>query len=148
MSARIAFVLALAALLAGCGSSAHDTVVVRRPTLPRALATHWRAESDAVAAALAAHDGCLAQERVVRLRTSVIEAIDKRRVASRFQEPLLSAVNELASRITCVPPPAPTPAAPAPTPAAPHGPHGPHGPKPRDHGHGHGQRDGGDGGGD
>jgi hypothetical protein len=144
VTARLVVALAALAVVAGCGSTAaQPTVVVRRPTLPRALATQWRAEADAVAAALAAHDGCLAQERVVQLRTGVIAAIDKRRIAPRFQEPLLSAVNDLASRITCVPPPAPAPApSPAPVPT--------HGPKPHDHGHGHGhgKGDGGDGGGD
>jgi hypothetical protein len=93
----------LAVALSGCGAAASG------PTLPRALATHWHAQADAVAAALAAHDGCLAQRRAAALQASVIRAVNARRVAPRFQEPLVSAVNDLAARSTCTPTPAPAP---------------------------------------
>ena len=100
-------------LLAGCGSSHSSTP--RRPTMPRALAQSLRAQADNVAAALAAGDGCLAQQRAVALQTSVIRAVNDRRLAPRFQETLVGSVNDLVSRITCVPPPA------APAPPPPHG---------------------------
>jgi hypothetical protein len=100
--------LLVVALLAGCGST--ERAAPRQPHLPRALAAPWRAQADAVAAALAANDGCVALQRAVALRTSVITAINAHRLAPRFQEPLQSAVNDLASRITCIPP-APPPAA-------------------------------------
>jgi hypothetical protein len=119
-------------VLAGCGSTQTPKPV--QPHLARALAQPWRAQADAVAAALAAGDGCLARERANALQTSVIAAVNDRRVPQRFQEPLVSAVNDLAGRITCVPP------APQPAPAAPPPKHG-HGhdkpPKHEHHGKGH-----------
>jgi hypothetical protein len=122
-------------LLAGCGGAHRATP--RLPRLPHALASAWRAQADGVASALAAGDGCLAQRRAVALRTSVIEAVNGRRLSPRFQETLLGAVNDLASRISCTPP------APPPPPPAEHGKHGKHG-KHGDHGK-HG-KDGGGGG--
>ena len=127
MIGRLAPFVAVA-LLAGCGGAASKQTPPRTPRLPHALATSWRAQADAVAAALAAGDGCTAQTRAVALRTSVIDAVDAHRVSPRFQETLTSAVNDLASRITCTPPP---PAAtPAPVVVA---------PKPPAHGEGHGR---------
>jgi hypothetical protein len=90
---------AAVALLGGCGS--RHAAAPEQPRLPRALATAWRSDADAVAAALAAGDRCLARRRVASLQTSVIEAVNARRLASQFQEPLLGAVNELAARIRC-----------------------------------------------
>jgi len=106
--------LAVAAvlLLAGCGG-AHRTEP-RVPKLPHALASAWRAQANGVAAALDAGDGCLAQQRAAALRASVIDAVNARRLRPRFQETLVSAVNDLASRVACVPPRAPAPAPPAP----------------------------------
>jgi uncharacterized lipoprotein YmbA len=98
-------------LLAGCGG-AHRTEP-RVPKLPHALASAWRAQANGVAAALDAGDGCLAQQRAVALRASVIDAVNARRLRPRFQETLVGAVNDLASRIACVPPPPPAPAPPA-----------------------------------
>jgi hypothetical protein len=46
----------------------------------------------------------------------VIDAVNARRLRPRFQETLVGAVNDLASRIACVPPP--------PAPPAPHQGHG------------------------
>jgi hypothetical protein len=119
-------------LLAGCGG-AHPTTP-RLPRLPHALASTWRAEADGVASALAAGDGCLAQQRAVALQSSVIGAVNKRRLPPRFEETLLGSVNDLVSRIACVPPPAP---------AAPPAPHEGHG-----HGHHHHDKHGGHGEGD
>jgi hypothetical protein len=118
-------------LLAGCGGGTNEPKVVQ-PHLPRGLASQWRAQSDAVAAALTAGDGCTAQTRATALRRSVIGAIDAKRVAPRFQEELLAAVNDLAGRITCNPPVTPAPA-PAPAPVV----HGKpdHHEKPAHHGH-------------
>jgi hypothetical protein len=97
-------------LLAGCGG-AHRTEP-RVPKLPHALASAWRAQANGVAAALDAGDGCLAEQRAVALRASVIDAVQTGRLRPRFQETLVGAVNELATRITCVPPPPPAPPAP------------------------------------
>ena len=101
---RLALVAAL--LLAGCGGT-QPQPHVQQPHLSRTLAQALRAQTDAVAAALAAGDGCLARERASSLQRSVITAVNERRLPPRFQEPLLSAVNDLAGRIRCVPPPAP-----------------------------------------
>lgn len=124
-------------LLAGCGGA--HRAAPRVPKLPHALASGWRAQADGVAAALATGDGCLAQERAVALQTSVIDAVNTRRVQPGFQETLVGAVNDLASRITCVPPAAPAPR----RPPAPHGPPHEKHHKPDDHGtHGkHGKHD-------
>jgi hypothetical protein len=114
--------------LAGCGSDAHRSTP-KTPRLPRALAQSWAQQSDAIASALAAGDGCTALHRATALRTDVIAAVNTRRLPHRFLEPLTSAVNDLAGRIRCVPPPAPPP--------------------PREHGHGKGHghgKDNGDGG--
>jgi len=107
---RRAAVLAAVTLLAGCGSQ--HAAAPKQPRLPHALATAWRHDADGVAAALAVGDGCLAQQRAAALQRSVIGAINARRVAARFQEPLQSAVNDLQGRISCRPPPPPTPPAP------------------------------------
>ena len=111
-------------LLAGCGSAAPSPPKAVRPHLPRALAADWAQQADAVATALAAGDGCLAQQRAAALQAAVIEAIDAHRVGARFQEPLQSAVNDLAGRITCTEPPAPA--------------QGDQGDEGNGHGHGHG----------
>jgi hypothetical protein len=103
---RVVVLLAVA-LLAGCGGA--DTTTPRPPMIPRSLAQSLRAQSDGVVAALQAGDGCLAQQRAVALQTSVIKAVNTHRVAPRFQETLVGSVNDLVSRITCVPPPAPAP---------------------------------------
>jgi hypothetical protein len=73
------------------------------------LAQSWKQQADSVASALAAGDGCTAQRLSTALRASVIAAVNARRVPRRFLEPLTSGVNELASQITCTPPPAPAP---------------------------------------
>lgn len=110
--------LAAVLVLAGCGGT--HTTTPRQPTLPRTLAQSLRAQADGVAAALAAGDGCLARQRAAVLQSSVISAVNARRLPARFQETLLGSVNDLLARIACAPPPPP----------AEHG-HG--------HGHGHGK---------
>jgi len=136
---RLALAVVVLAL-AGCGGGGGEPKVVQ-PHLPRALAADWRAQTDGVAAALDAGDGCEARRRAVALQTSVITAVNARRVPPRFQETLLGTVNELATRIGCTPPaPAPTPA-PASDGAGGNneggGPPPGHGPG-QGHGHGHG----------
>ena len=96
-------------VFAGCGGTARHAAPPQQPKLPRVLAQSWKQQADSVASALAAGDGCTAQRLSTALRASVIEAVNARRVPRRFLEPLTSGVNELASQITCTPPPAPTP---------------------------------------
>jgi hypothetical protein len=119
---------------AGCGGTAHHSTV-KAPRLPRALAQSWARQSDAIASALGGGDRCTALARATSLRSHVIAAVNAGRLPRRFLEPLTSAVNDLAGRITCAPPPATT-TTPAPSPGHGHG---------RGRGNGHGN-DGGDGG--
>ena len=97
---RAAALLALVAL-AGCGGGAP----LKQPKLPRVLAQSWKQQADSVAAALAAGDGCTAKQLATALQASVVAAVNARQVPRRFLEPLTSAVNALASQITCTPPP-------------------------------------------
>ena len=99
---RAALVVAAVALLAGCGD-AHHAQAPPAPRLPRALAHSWSREAYAVAAALAANDGCAAERRAGRLLAEVIAAINAGRVPRPLLEPLTSAVNALPAQITCTP---------------------------------------------
>jgi len=118
--------------LAGCGGAPKRAAPPPKPPhLTRALARAWAAQANAVAQALAAGDGCSAQQRANELRDEVVQAVNRRQVPARFQETLGTAVNDLPARITCNP----APPAPAPKPH-PHPPHHDHGPG---HGHGHGR---------
>lgn len=120
---RTALLLPVLAL-AGCGGHAAAPPAPKPPPkLPAALARFWATEAQTVASSLAAGDDCTAREAATLLRTSVVEAIDARRVPARYQETLLATVNELPQRIGCAPPP-PGPG--------------------RGHGHGHDKHGGGD----
>ena len=109
---RRALPLVAALALAGCGGTARHAAPPQQPKLPRVLAQPWKQQADSVAAALAAGDGCAALRLATALRTSVIAAVNARRVPQRFLDPLTSGVNELASQITCTPAPAPAPTPP------------------------------------
>jgi hypothetical protein len=94
---------ALAALcLSACGGET-KRASPPPPTLPRALASALAARSDAVVAALAAGDGCGALASAQLLQRDTIAAINAGRVSAAFQEELASAVNDLATRVSCVP---------------------------------------------
>jgi hypothetical protein len=94
----------LAALaLAGCGGAAKHAAT-STPRLPRALAQAWAQQADGVAGALAAGDGCTAQQLAGTLRAEVVQAVNAGQIARVFQEPLLASANDIAGRITCNPP--------------------------------------------
>jgi hypothetical protein len=122
--------LAVVLVAAGCGGSQATDTTPRQPHLPRTLAESWARQADAVAAALAANDGCAARTRAAALQRNFISAVKDHRVPQPFLEPLGSGVNDLAGRITCTPPPAPAPA-PAPQPVKPK-----HEKTPKHHDHG------------
>jgi len=103
---RAAVLAATAAALAGCGSQVAQPKPVQ-PKLPRALAQSWAQQTTAIAASLAANDGCDAQTRVAALQQEVLAAVNAHRIPRRLLEPLSSGVNDLAAQITCTPPPAP-----------------------------------------
>jgi hypothetical protein len=95
-----------ALLLAGCGSGG-ERVAPQRPELPAELASRLAARSDAVAARLAAEDPCGARRLVVQLRRETIAAVNRGAVPPLLQEPLVSSVLDLESRIRCAPIPVP-----------------------------------------
>ena len=105
---RVAVLAGTVAVLAGCGSqSAPPKQAAPPPRLPRALAHAWAQQADAIAASLAANDGCAAQARVLALQQDVVAAVNAHRVPQRLLEPLSSGVNDLKDQITCAPPPTP-----------------------------------------
>jgi hypothetical protein len=110
--------VAAALSLTACGGAKQSEPP---PTLPRSLASSLAAQSDAVAEALASGDSCRAQALARELQTRTIAAINQGRVAPRLEEQLSSAVNALAARVSCVPPPVTT----IPEPPEEHG-HGKH----------------------
>jgi hypothetical protein len=114
---RLAVVVVVA--VAGCGGAQ-----AQEPKLPRALARQLAAQSDRVATALRAGNGCDAAAAARRLRSEATAAVNAGRVPGALQEPLSSAVNDLVSRTRCVRVPV-TPA-PAPAPAPPSRDHGKH----------------------
>jgi hypothetical protein len=89
--------------LAGCGSG-EERRAAPQPELPAPVAFELAQRSDAVAAALQAGDACRALDEARQLRQDTIAAINERRIHALFQEPLLASVNDLLSRIACVPP--------------------------------------------
>jgi hypothetical protein len=99
---RAVALVALSALLAGCGS--HHTQAPPEPKLPRALAHAWSREARAVAAALIADKACLAQQRAERLLGDVVAAINAGRIPHALLEQLTSLVNALPAQIACTPP--------------------------------------------
>jgi len=92
--------------LSACGGGG-ERHAAPPPTLPRSLAQALAARTDAVTAALAAGGSCRASALAHQLQQDTIAAINSGRVAAALQEPLSGAVNDLAGRIVCVPPPPP-----------------------------------------
>jgi hypothetical protein len=92
-----------AACIGGCGSA--KDAAPPPPAFPRTVAATLAAQSDAVADAIAAGDSCHALALAQQLQRNAIAAINARRVDARLQEDLQSAVNDLAARVTCTPPP-------------------------------------------
>jgi hypothetical protein len=72
--------------------------------LPRALAADLASQGDAIAHALDAGDPCRASNLARALQAHTIAAINAGRIAASLQEPLASAVTDLAARIRCTPP--------------------------------------------
>jgi hypothetical protein len=81
-------------VVAGCASG--ERKVVPAPKLPAPLAQSLAAGSDQVATQLGSGDACGAAATARALQERTIKSIGT--VASAFQEPLQSAVNDLADR--------------------------------------------------
>ncbi|MDX6412723.1 MAG: hypothetical protein QOH23_133 [Gaiellaceae bacterium] len=88
--------------LTGCaGGSEHRAAPP--PKLPPALGSDLAAQSDRVAQALDAGDGCRAAALAKTLQHQTIAAINAHRVPTPLQEDLAASVTDLVSRIQCVP---------------------------------------------
>ena len=122
---------------AGCGGHHHaQTSPPTRPKLPHALATQLAEASADVARKLGVGDTCGALAAARNLQQRTIDAVNAGRVPGALEEPLQSAVTDLAGRIRCTPPPAsPPPPAPAQDHGKEHKDHGKH------KGHGGGEGD-------
>ena len=115
-------------LLAACGGG--ERRAAPPPRVPRTLAQSLAAASDDVAGRLDAGDPCGASAAASSLQQRTIHEIA--RVPGQLQEPLQSAVNDLAAQAAsacaaATPPPAPPPPPVVPPP-----------PQPKEHGHGKG----------
>jgi hypothetical protein len=99
--------VAAALCLTACGGAKQSAPP---PAFSHSLGTALAAESDGVAAALAAGDSCHASTLARQLQQRTIAAINEGRVAAGLQEQLSSAVNALVARVQCVPAPASAPA--------------------------------------
>ena len=124
-------VVLFAVVTAGCGGSAEPRNVAVHG-VPPALASHWERQTSAIASAASAGNNCSALQLANALRSDVIAR--EHRLPVRLRAPLISGVNSLAERITCV---VTVPTPPKKPPKPPH----------EHHGHGHNGQDGGDGGG-
>jgi hypothetical protein len=86
-------------LAAGCGSSSPTRTTKPTPRIPADVAQMLASDADAVAQA----SGCAARQPAVKLQTDAINAIG--RVPDRYREQLMSAANDIVSRIPeCLPP--------------------------------------------
>jgi len=90
-----------ALLLAGCGGGDQTAHPPRPPRIPAGVAQQLATEADHVATLTPGT--CEARDAAARFRSHVIASIG--RVPPRYQEPLMSAANALAERLTaCVEP--------------------------------------------
>ena len=90
-----------ALLLAGCGDAHQASPPQRPPRIPAGVAGRLATEADRVAALTPGT--CEARDAAIRFRNDVIASIG--RVPARYQEPLSSAANSLAERLSsCVEP--------------------------------------------
>jgi hypothetical protein len=101
-AAALLVTVALAACGGGDGAS-DETATAAAPTLPRALAEELALASDDVAALIEAGDGCAASERAAELRERTLAAVESGDVPAELEDPLVTAVEALATEIACEP---------------------------------------------
>jgi hypothetical protein len=104
--------LAASVLLSSCGGDAQRRATPP-PTLPRPVALELARASDGVAAALAADDSCRALTLAHSLQQQTSAAGTVAGIPPSLRQPLQAAVNALARRIECTPPPAAVQTSPA-----------------------------------
>jgi hypothetical protein len=86
-------------LLAGCGGSSPTRTTRPPPRIPAQVAQQLAADADAVAS----KQGCAARASAVKLQTDAINSVG--RIPARYREQLMSAANDVVSRIPeCLPP--------------------------------------------
>jgi hypothetical protein len=96
---RIAPAAALVVLVAaGCGNAVRSNAPAHG--VPRALAREWASRASEIAAVAAAGNSCRAVQLANSLREDVVAAED--RVPQRLRPPLVTGVNALADRLTCI----------------------------------------------
>jgi hypothetical protein len=105
--------LAAAGLTALCACGGSSGGQQQPPGIPADLASDLAARSERVAAALDAGAPCAALAQARSLQSAVSRAIASAAVPLALREELRVAVERLAGRIECAPPPAPEAAAPA-----------------------------------
>jgi hypothetical protein len=134
---RAAVALLAVATLTACGSQSPHAARRPQPRLPHAVALELAQLSEDVAARVAAGDGCGALAAAHALQRRSITTLP--RIPSAYQETLESTINDLVSRISCVPAPVTVtiPQTPQKPPGKPHGREKHHG-----KGHGHGNEGG------
>jgi hypothetical protein len=101
--------LVVVVALAACGgddSASNETETAAAPTLPGALAEELALASDEVADLLEAGDRCAASERAAELRRRTLAAVESGEVPAELEDPLVTAVEALATGIVCEPAPA------------------------------------------
>ena len=88
-----------ALVVAGCGHSTSVRTTKPPPRIPAGVARQLAADADA----LASTQGCGARNAAVKLQTDVIGSVG--RIPQRYREQLMSAANDVVSRIPeCLPP--------------------------------------------
>jgi hypothetical protein len=92
-----------ALLLAGCGAGDKAAPTPRPPRIPADVAARLAAEADVVARL--SPGSCAARAAAIRFRSDVIASVG--RIPRRYQEPLLSAANDLAARLAACTEPRP-----------------------------------------
>jgi hypothetical protein len=92
-----------AVLLVGCGGRDEAVPTQPPPRIPRDVASRLAAGADVVARLTPG--SCAARDAAARFRNDVIASAG--RIPSRYQEPLLSAANDLAARLAACAQPRP-----------------------------------------
>jgi hypothetical protein len=102
--------LAAVIAAAGCGGGkpAATPTVARTPRIPAAVAGDLRRRAESIASALDSGERCAAQTQARQLVSAVTTAVNRRQIPHVLLEPLTASANDLAARITCTPPKAPS----------------------------------------
>ena len=92
---RIATVLLLLVVLAGCGGGSE--------AMPTALADDLAGRADAIAAALEQGDGCSAQQQIDALQDAVTTHRDSGDLPTSLADELTTALSQLEDQVSCQP---------------------------------------------